>query len=51
VHDDDELQDALQTQQTLAFDLDTYRLLARHLDVPAWVHKTQLQLIKLPAVA
>lgn len=31
VHDDDELHEALQTHRPLAFDLDTYRMLSKHL--------------------
>jgi DNA polymerase III subunit epsilon len=51
VHNDDDLQDALHVRQKLAFDLDTYRLLTKHMNAPAWVRKTQLELIKLPGVA
>ncbi len=51
VHNDDELHDALHTRANLAFDIDTYRLLTKHLHAPAWVRTTQLELIQLPAVA
>lgn len=34
-------------KQALAFDLDTYRLLQRHLAAPAWTRKTPLQLIRM----
>lgn len=47
VHDDSALHDALTSSTTLAFDLDTYRLLIKHLSAPAWVRKTALELILL----
>jgi DNA polymerase III subunit epsilon len=47
VHDAADLEDALTTNAALAFDLDTYRLLVKHLNAPAWVRKTQLELIAL----
>ena len=43
VHDEHELQEALQTRHPLAFNLDTYRLLRRHLAKPA---KTRGELIE-----
>jgi DNA polymerase III subunit epsilon len=47
VSDEDELQEALNQHQALAFDLDTYRLLLKHLSAPTWVRKTSLALIPL----
>jgi DNA polymerase III subunit epsilon len=47
VHDEAELEDAVSSSSALAFDLDTYRLLVKHLSAPAWVRKTQLEIIRL----
>jgi DNA polymerase III subunit epsilon len=47
VHDAADLDEALTNSTALAFDLDTYRLLVKHLNAPAWVRKTQLELIAL----
>ena len=41
VHDEAELEAALQSRQTLAFDLDSYRLLLKHLS-PSGKRKTDL---------
>ncbi|MBP6720201.1 MAG: DNA polymerase III subunit epsilon [Rhodoferax sp.] len=47
VHDDGELEDALtQSSPALAFDLDTYRLLYKHLSSPG---KAGVELIRFPA--
>jgi DNA polymerase III subunit epsilon len=47
VSDEDAMQDAVNQHEALAFDLDTYRLLLKHLSAPAWVRKTSLELIPL----
>jgi DNA polymerase III subunit epsilon len=51
VHDEADLQEALSSSSTLAFDLDTYRLLVKHLSAPAWVRKTQLDLMVFPVAS
>jgi DNA polymerase III subunit epsilon len=51
VHNDADLADALETSRTLAFDLDTYRLLVKHLAAPAWVRTTALELVHFPKAA
>jgi DNA polymerase III subunit epsilon len=47
VHNTEDLQDALVSNEALAFDLDTYRLLVKHLAAPGWVHKTPLEIVAL----
>jgi DNA polymerase III subunit epsilon len=47
VSDEDRLQEAVNRDEPLAFDLDTYRLLLKHMSAPAWVRKTALELIPL----
>jgi DNA polymerase III subunit epsilon len=51
VHDETDLEEAVLSHDPLAFDLDTYRLLVKHLAAPAWVHKTALNIIPLHALA
>jgi DNA polymerase III subunit epsilon len=51
VHDEAALEDAVTSSATLAFDLDTYRLLVKHLSAPTWVRKTQLEIIRLPVLS
>jgi hypothetical protein len=51
VHNEADLADALDARRTLAFDLDTYRLLIKHLNAPAWVRTTALELVHLPKAA
>jgi DNA polymerase III subunit epsilon len=48
VHDDAELEQALQVQSTLAFDLDTYRLLLKYTAQPSLSRAGRLQLVMLP---
>lgn len=45
VHDEAELEAALQSRQTLAFDLDSYRLLLKHL-LPSGKHKAGLMSLR-----
>jgi DNA polymerase-3 subunit epsilon len=47
VQDEEQLAELPLREQNLAFDLDTYRLLQKHLRAPAWVRKTHLELIHL----
>ena len=47
VHDEGQLADLPPISQSLAFDLDTYRLLLKHLRAPAWTRKTRLEVIPL----
>jgi DNA polymerase III subunit epsilon len=51
VSDEAELQDAVSSREALAFDLDTYRLLIKHMSAPDWVRKTALELIPLHSLA
>jgi hypothetical protein len=45
VQGDAQLAELPSREQNLAFDLDAYRLLQKHLCAPAWVRKTHLDLI------
>jgi DNA polymerase III subunit epsilon len=47
VQDETQWEELAHSQTQLAFDLDTYRLLLKHLRAPAWVRKTHLELIPL----
>ena len=47
VQDEAQWAEMVQTDTQLAFDLDTYRLLLKHLRAPTWVRKTHLELIPL----
>ncbi len=47
LHDESQLADLPSHTRNTAFDLDTYRLLLKHLRAPAWVRKTHLELMAL----
>ncbi len=47
VQDEGELAGLSSRERNVAFDLDTYRLLLKHLRAPAWVRKTHMQVIPL----
>ncbi len=49
VSDEAALQEVVSSHEALAFDLDTYRLLLKHMNTPAWTRKTSLELIALHA--
>ncbi len=47
VQDEAALQEMAISKEPLAFDLDTYRLLLKHLNAPAWTRKTALEMLPL----
>lgn len=47
VQDEAQWEELAHSPTQLAFDLDTYRLLLKHLRAPAWVRKTSLELLHL----
>ncbi len=47
VSDEAALEETVSRHEALAFDLDTYRLLLKHMSAPAWTRKTGLELVAL----